>query len=301
MSGFATDRRSGSGAVALEFLRELEQWSATNTSRSAPELRAELVGWLRAAQAAQPTMALLHQLAARALEIADAGVARGDPPADLRAHLARSCAAEVADLAAARTAVAGLAGRLLTHRGMWVATLSMSGVVREALTLAQRGGMEPRALVAESRPLMEGRDLSTELAAAGIPVWLMVDAALPLLLSQAQMVWIGADAVTDRGVIGKIGGFAAALAAREHSVPFYALAERRKFLPASTAPLRIAEMAPAEVWERPAEGVRPRNIYFEVVPLELIRGIVVEDDVLGPGEAATVARDRALPRELAGE
>ena len=62
----------------------------------------------------------------------------------------------------------------------------------------------------------------------------------------------------------------------------------------------IAEMPPAEVWETPAEGVQPRNVYFERVPLPLLRGVVVEDVVLPPGEAAALARERPLPGELAG-
>jgi len=113
-------------------------------------------------------------------------------------------------------------------------------------------------------------------------------------------LWLGADAVTDRGVINKVGSFALALAAREHSVPVYVFAERKKFLPASTSALRIGEMPPEEVWEDPEPGVKPRNVYFELIPMSLIRGIVVEDGVLGPTEAATVARERPLPEELAG-
>ena len=41
-------------------------------------LRSALFEWLREAQAAQPTMALVHQLAARALEVMNTAVARGD-------------------------------------------------------------------------------------------------------------------------------------------------------------------------------------------------------------------------------
>ena len=141
--------------------------------------------------------------------------------------------------------------------------------------------------------------MAAALAAEGIPVWLVADAALPLLLSQAAQLWIGADAVTEAGAINKIGSFAAALAAREHSVPCHALAGRRKFLPAGTPALRILEMPPAEIWEKPAPGVQPRNVYFEVVPMPLLRGVVVEGEVLGPTEAATLARERPLPDELA--
>ena len=113
-------------------------------------------------------------------------------------------------------------------------------------------------------------------------------------------MWLGADAVTDQGVLNKIGSYALALAAREHGVPVYALATRRKFLPAATKALRIVEQSPDEVWDAPAAGVRPRNVYFESVPLALLRGVVVEDGVLGPTEAATLARERPLPEELAG-
>jgi translation initiation factor eIF-2B subunit delta len=300
MSPAADDRTSGSSRVALAVLTELERRAATDTSTSPAAFRAALLAHLRAVQAAQPSMALVHQLAARALSVADTGVARGDRVPDLRAHLAHSCAAERDDLGAAEAAVASTAASLLAERGAWIATLSASGTVRAAILELQRLGREPRVIAGEGRPLFEGRGMAAGLASAGVPTWLVVDAALPLLLSPARMLWLGADAVTDQGVINKVGSYAAALAAREHSVPVYALAHRRKFLPAATPALRIAEQSAAEVWDAPAAGVRPRNIYFELVPLSLMRGIVVEDAVLGPGEAATVARERPLPEELAG-
>jgi translation initiation factor 2B subunit (eIF-2B alpha/beta/delta family) len=295
---FATDRTSGSTDVARQFLDQLERWAATDVSTTPNALRAALLARLREAQRSQPSMGLIHQLAARALDVADTGVRRGDGPADLRAHLAQSCAIEREDLTAAGAQVARQAIELLTERESWIATLSSSATVRDAILAAHRANRAPRALIAEGRPGAEGREMATALGQAGVPVWLVVDAALPLLLSQTRMVWIGADAVTDQGVINKIGSYAAALAAREHSVPVYALSSRRKFLPASTAALRIVEMPAEEVWEAPSRGVQPRNIYFESVPLPLLRGVVVEDTVLGNAETATTARERALPDEL---
>ena len=64
MSEWAADRESGSSDVALAFLSDLERWSAADGSASARELYAALLRRLRAAQAAQPTMALVHQLGA---------------------------------------------------------------------------------------------------------------------------------------------------------------------------------------------------------------------------------------------
>jgi methylthioribose-1-phosphate isomerase len=113
-------------------------------------------------------------------------------------------------------------------------------------------------------------------------------------------VWLAAEAVTDRGAIVAVGGYAAALAAREAGVPVHVLAPRRAFLPASTPALAIAERPPEEVWDAPPPGVRARNVRCEMLPLALARGVAVEDGVLGPGEAAQLARERPLPGPLGG-
>ena len=298
MNDFKADRSSGSHDVGTAFLATLERWVGLDRSPSGHALRGALLDFLREAQAAQPTMALVHQLAARALDVTDTALRREDAAAAVREHLLESCRAERVDLAAAARAVARTALGLVTESETWVATLSSSATVRDALRHAHAAGRRPRALVGEGRPRLEGREMAAALAAAGIPVWLAADAALPLLLGHAGMLWIGADAITEQGVINKIGSYAAALAARERSVPVYALASRRKFLPAGTPALRIIEQPPAEIWDAPAPGVQPRNIYFELVPLALLRGIVVEDAVLGASEAATVARERGLPEAL---
>ena len=82
-------------------------------------------------------------------------------------------------------------------------------------------------------------------------------------------------------------------------MPVWAIAVRRKLLPGGTAALGIVEMPAEEIWEDAPRGVRPRNVYFEMVPAPLLRGVVVEDSVLGATECAVAARDRALPAELA--
>jgi translation initiation factor 2B subunit (eIF-2B alpha/beta/delta family) len=296
---FARDRTGGSASIGRGFLDALERWAATDRSADAPALRTALLAWLRGAQAGQPSMALVHQCAARALAVADTAVARGDRPADLRAHLAASCAAEREDLEKAIADAANVAAALVTESSPWIATLSASDGVLAALLALERAGRKPRVIVAESRPRLEGRDAARALAAAGFETWIVADAALPILISQAHAVWLGADAVTEQGVLNKIGSYTAALAAREHGVPVWAIAVRRKLLPGGTGALGIAEMPPAEIWEDAPRGVRPRNVYFELVPASLLRGVVVEDSVLGATECAVAARDRALPAELA--
>src|SRR5215470_1651595 len=113
MTGWSNDRASGSSDVALAFLEDLERGVAIDTSPNALALRQGLLTRLRAAMASQPTMAIVHQLAARALAVADAGVARGDDAPGLREQITRSCAAERSDLIAGVDQVARIAAGLL--------------------------------------------------------------------------------------------------------------------------------------------------------------------------------------------
>lgn len=299
MSGFSNDRSSGSSAVAEQFLAALERWLGQDRSPSAPALRDALFPWLRGAQAGQPSMALVHQMAARALAVAESGAALPDSPLDLRESLLRSCDAERADLAEATRNAARIAVELVPESDAFIATLSHSGAVFEALRQLHEKGRRPRVLLAESRPGLEGREMAARLAALGIPVWLVADGALAMLLQSATAVWIGADAVTEHGVLNKVGSYVTALAAREHGVPVHAIAVRKKLIPAGTAALAITEMPASELWDSPPENVRPRNVYFEMVPHALLRGVVVEDGVLGASEAGIAARDRELPPSLA--
>lgn len=295
-----SEQAAGASAEALGFLARLERWAAADVTTATAAAEAALLAWLRDEQADHAANGLVHQLAARALDVAAAAREQGAAPAELRTRLAQSCLAERADLEAARAAVARTAAALVGQRGAWIATLGAGSTVALALLELQRLDRGPRALVGEGRPRLGGRALAAELGRAGVPTWLVVDAALPMLLSQASDLWLGADAVTDRGAVVAVGGFAMALAAREHSVPVHVLASRRRFLPAATGALRIAEMPPEEVWDAPPAGVRPRNVHADLLPLELVRGVVVEDGVLGPTESATVARERPLPEPLAG-
>lgn len=284
---------------AEALLADLERWTAMDRTRTAAEARTELLVRLRIQQVAHPAYGLVHQLATRMLIVADAAVLRGDSPVDLRASVSRACAAEREDLRAMRAGVARVTASLVTQREQWIAAVGDDPLLRAAVAETRKAGREPRVLIGEGRPHDDGRRLAAALAATGVPVWVIADAAVPMLLAPAHTLWFAAHAVTDRGAIAPLGAFAAALAAREHSVPAYALAGRRAFLPATTAALRIVERDPDQLWPDPPSGVRARNIYEELVPLGLLRGVVVEDAVLGPIEAAQLAREREVPVELA--
>lgn len=189
--------------------------------------------------------------------------------------------------AAARTALAGV------HA---VLTLSYSSTVARLLGEA---AAPRRVIVAEGRPLLEGRLLVDRLHAAGRDVICITDAAMPRFVAEAGAVLIGADTLgRDGGALNKIGSLSAALAARHAGVPFFVAADRFKLTPTLDArDIPIEAMAGAEVW--PERGALCRNPYFEVVPAAFITAFIMESGVhapaaLGPALGAIAAMRRAL-------
>ena len=148
-----TDHDPRASAQGLEFLRRLENWAATDVSTTTAAARDVLLAHLRAEQAANGDNGLVHQLAARALDVATSDLQGGVSPADLRLHLAQSCVAERTDLEAARAAVARTATALVPQSGAWIGTLGGSSTVALALLELQRRGYEPYATWRNGHPV----------------------------------------------------------------------------------------------------------------------------------------------------
>jgi translation initiation factor eIF-2B subunit delta len=158
-----------------------------------------------------------------------------------------------------------------------VMTHSYSSTIIEVLGYTQ--GIE--VICPESRPLLEGLKTAKELGAKGVRVRIVVDSAAPSLTGECDAIIVGADAVTPEGVVNKIGTYALALAARDNSVPFYALAGTEKFLPPPFAQaLRIDEKDPKEVTQAAIPNSVVENRYFDITPHDLITAVVTQDGVM---------------------
>src|SRR5579863_28933 len=121
-----------------------------------------------------------------------------------------------------------LHGTILTH--------SRSGTVEQVLRTLASGpaAVIERVIVTESRPGSEGVALARALAARGVPVTLIADAAAGLVAGHAQCLVVGADSVRpDGSVVNKVGTYPLALVARAAHIPCYVLAESVKVAPAS--------------------------------------------------------------------
>ena len=186
--------------------------------------------------------------------------------------------------AAAKEAASLAHGVVLTH--------SASETVTKALRAAARAGSLSRVVVAEGRPGMEGRQVARALAAEGVDVVLVVDAALGLHAREADAALVGADAVlSDGALVNKVGTRLLALACERAGTPLFAACDRFKVSPATTLPLE--EKASTEVWPDAPPGVGVRNIYFDRTEASLVRAFATDAGMLAPAEVGRLAEEHA--------
>lgn len=137
----------------------------------------------------------------------------------------------------------------------------------------------------ETRPLFQGRKTALDLSKAGIKVTHFVDSSARVALKHADVMFIGADAISSEGkVTNKIGSEMFAEIASRYDVPLYVCTDSWKFNPLSVFGEEeiIEERASAEVWEKPPKGVTVSNLAFEKVKPDLITGIISELGVFKP-------------------
>jgi len=214
---------------------------------------------------AHPAMAPLWRLMAVALEAHDVERAVGDFAAQLEASTAGA-----AD--GARWAV--------THRRSTVITHSASASIVHALERVAARVSLVRCTV--SLPGGEGRAFARKLSKAGFTTEVVPDAAVSRACADADLVLVGADALTERAVINKIGTYPLALAAREAGIGCYAIASTLKLLP-------------HRIWD-----ATPPPDAFEATPLDLFDAVLTER---GPRRAAAIRRAAGrigIPASLEG-
>jgi len=154
--------------------------------------------------------------------------------------------------------------------GACVMTISYSNTVSRSLRAA--ADRLRNVYVCEGRPLCEGRQLANELSEAGIAVTLLTEAQAHLLMPQTDMVLLGADSVIPgQGVVNKVGSALLALAARRFDKPVIVAAESLKQVRDGHESIpRLESGTIEEVWQDAPAGIEVSNVYFELIPWEMI-------------------------------
>ena len=183
---------------------------------------------------------------------------------------------------------------VLTHCNAGPLATSKYGTGLGPLMLAAEKGMDIKAYVDETRPLLQGARLTAwELHNAGVDCTLICDnmASLAMKEGKIQAVLAGCDRMAANGdAANKIGTSGAAILAKHYGVPVYIL------LPSSTIDmtcetggdipieLRSGEEIGTMWYEKPMApaGIKYWNPAFDVTDHELITAIVTEKGVIYP-------------------
>lgn len=163
-----------------------------------------------------------------------------------------------------------------------IGTYSSSETVYKAILFLHKNDKKIRVICSESRPVMEGTTLATNLINNAIPTILTTDASLFSKISTFDMVIVGVDSVYIKGVINKIGTFPLATIAKKEDVPLYALCSTKKILPAQMMPPKEPLKDSAEILANPPHGLTIENRYFDSTPLHLFTGIITENGAETP-------------------
>ena len=186
--------------------------------------------------------------------------------------------------------------RVMTHCNAGALATCGWGTATAPMFLAHAEGLPLRVWVSETRPRLQGANLTAwELAQRGVPYTICADGASAALMSRGEVdvVIVGADRVARNGdVCNKIGTYDKALAARDNNVPFYVALpsptidwrlDSGDAIPIETREadevLRIAgrdEFGQTHLVDIAPHGAHAVNFAFDVTPARLVTGLVTE-------------------------
>jgi len=188
------------------------------------------------------------------------------------------------NLEASKECIAEIGAKRIRDNSV-VFTHCHSSTVTHLLSKAKKDGKAFEVVCTETRPIFQGRITAKELLALGVKTTFIVDSAARSFIRNADLVIVGADAITSEGnVINKIGTGTIALLAHEARKPFYVVAELLKFDPATVCGdyEQIEERNPDEVWKDAPEKLIVRNPAFDVTIRDFIHGVICEEGIIPP-------------------
>lgn len=185
---------------------------------------------------------------------------------------------------------------ILTHCNAGSLATGGYGTATAPMLIAQEQGKKFQVIADETRPVLQGARLTSwELMQAGIPVTLITDNTAGALMKKGEITLaiVGTDRTVMNGdVANKIGTYTVAVLCREHGIPFYVAA------PMSSIDFSIPSGDLIPIEERPAEevthifgtcriapeGVKVRNLAFDVTPAAYVTAIITEKGAFRPGD-----------------
>jgi len=191
---------------------------------------------------------------------------------------------------------------VLTHCNAGSLATGGYGTATAPMLVARDQGKRFSVVADETRPVLQGARLTAwELMQEGIPVTLITDNTAGALMKKGEinLAIVGTDRTVLNGdVANKIGTYTVAVLCKEHNIPFFVAAPLSSidFSISSGDLIPIEERAPEEVTHifgicRIApEGVRVRNLAFDVTPARYVTAIITEKGAFRPGDLKALSR-----------
>ncbi len=178
--------------------------------------------------------------------------------------------------------------RVVTHCNTGKLATGGGGTALNVIKHAFHKGLIEHVFVDETRPLLQGARLTTfELAKESIPFYLITDSTAAFLMQQNKIdvAITGADRIATNGdSANKIGTYNLAVICKYHKIPFYIAAPTTTidFNAKSGKDIPIEERDKTEINRikdiKVTKSVYPvYNPSFDIIPNELITGIITED------------------------
>ena len=161
-----------------------------------------------------------------------------------------------------------------------IATYSSSRTIKKTLELLHKKNNSLMVYCAESRPKNEGILLAKSLAEKNIDVSVMTDATLFSIIKKISALIIGADAITEKSVINKIGSYPLVQLAIQQKIPVYCLCHCYKLIPANYTMENEPKKPATDILENEQENITVINYYFDFTPLHLFTGFITEKGFL---------------------
>ncbi len=280
----------GAHAVAMESVKALKYVLASSKSTTVHKLIVELILARNSLVATRPTEPCMRNALSFVFHDLDYEDLR-----KLKLSLIKSMQGALTHLRSAEKQISEI-GAMKIRNGMVIFTHCHSSFVVRILKEAKRTGKRFTVHNTETRPLFQGRKTSRELASFGIKVTHYVDSAVRLALKKADLMLIGADAITSEGkVINKIGSELFAETAERFGIPVYSCTDSWKFdydtLFGFEEPIEKRDKR--EVWKEHIKNIIVDNHAFEIIDSNLITGVITEEGIYKPEVLVDVLKDKS--------
>lgn len=183
-----------------------------------------------------------------------------------------------------------------------VLTFAKSSTVDQTIVEALNRGKRFKVIVADSRPLFEGKTSARCLADLGIEVQYCLLAAISHVIKGATKVFLGAHAMTSNGrLYSRCGTALVAMTAKEANVPVVVCCESIKFSDrVALNSIAMNEIAPPdELLSQESDGsslskwrdtpiLQLLNLMYDLTPAEYVDMVITEYGSLPPSSVPVV-------------